>query len=176
MRGLTPVRAIRAKCIDCSGGQIREVKECKQKSCKNWPYRHGKRPKPGSEEERVLLATMRRLTPIQAIRAKCKDCCAGATKEVKLCPSNHCPHWSYRHGKRPERGSEEERVLLVLGNLTIDELADAMTTASAIEEEVTHSRTETTVDRPEIESSINGDVGPSTCHRPESVLPKARGT
>ena len=63
-----------------------------------------------------------------------------------------------------------------LGNLTIDELADAMTTASAIEEEVTHSRTETTVDRPEIESSINGDVGPSTCHRPESVLPKARGT
>ena len=56
MRGLTPVRAIRAKCIDCSGGQLKEVTECKKKSCKNWPYRHGKRPKPGSAEERVHVA------------------------------------------------------------------------------------------------------------------------
>ena len=44
MRGLTPVRAIRAKCIDCSGGQLKEVTKCKKKSCRNWPYRFGKRP------------------------------------------------------------------------------------------------------------------------------------
>ncbi len=132
MRGLTPVRAIRAKCIDCSGGQLKEVTECKKKSCKNWPYRHGKRPKPGSEEERVLLATMRRLTPIQAIRAKCKDCCASATKEVKMCPSNHCPHWSYRHGKRPKPGSAEERVHVAMGKLNVFELADVGTVLAAL--------------------------------------------
>lgn len=31
--------AIRAKCMDCSGNQRREVEGCKLKDCALWPYR-----------------------------------------------------------------------------------------------------------------------------------------
>ncbi len=45
MEILTPIKAIRAKCIDCSCGSLREVRECHMKDCTLWPYRMGKRPK-----------------------------------------------------------------------------------------------------------------------------------
>ncbi len=38
---LTPVKAIRLKCIDCSGFQEKEVKECVCKNCPLYPYRLG---------------------------------------------------------------------------------------------------------------------------------------
>ena len=41
------------------------------------------------------------MTPIKSIRAKCVDCCCGSTLEVRLCPSQSCPLWPYRMGKRP---------------------------------------------------------------------------
>ena len=43
-RILTPLKAIRANCIDCSGGQTKEVRECVIKHCPLYPYRMGKRP------------------------------------------------------------------------------------------------------------------------------------
>lgn len=42
---LTPLKAIRAKCIDCSGGVPKEVRECPIKDCPIYPYRMGRRPK-----------------------------------------------------------------------------------------------------------------------------------
>ena len=45
MKRMTPIQAIRAKCIDCSCGSLREVRECHIKECTLWPYRMGKRPK-----------------------------------------------------------------------------------------------------------------------------------
>lgn len=44
MAKLTPMRAIRKKCLDCCVGQIVEVRECKVKSCPLYAYRMGKRP------------------------------------------------------------------------------------------------------------------------------------
>ncbi len=44
MKGLTPIKAIRAKCIDCSGDQLKEVRLCPVTDCDLWPYRMGKRP------------------------------------------------------------------------------------------------------------------------------------
>ena len=41
---LTPVRAIRAECIKCMGGYLKEVRLCGSLDCRFWPYRHGKRP------------------------------------------------------------------------------------------------------------------------------------
>jgi hypothetical protein len=41
---VTPMKAIRAKCIDCAGGSEKEVRECRILSCALWPYRMGKRP------------------------------------------------------------------------------------------------------------------------------------
>lgn len=43
----TPIKAIRAKCIECSAGQIAEVRLCVVKKCPLYPYRMGHRPKDG---------------------------------------------------------------------------------------------------------------------------------
>jgi hypothetical protein len=43
MKALTPMRAIRAKCLDCSEN-AREVRECPVDRCPLYPYRFGKRP------------------------------------------------------------------------------------------------------------------------------------
>lgn len=42
---LTPIKAIRAKCIDCTNKQYLEITECPVTNCSLYPYRHGKRPK-----------------------------------------------------------------------------------------------------------------------------------
>ena len=56
---LTPLRAIRAKCIDCSTGSMKEVRECVMLDCPLYPYRLGKSPnrKPRilTDEEREAL-------------------------------------------------------------------------------------------------------------------------
>ena len=44
MEILTPIKSIRAKCIDCCNGQRYEVKLCVISGCPLYPYRLGKRP------------------------------------------------------------------------------------------------------------------------------------
>jgi hypothetical protein len=53
LRRLTPLRAVRSKCLDCSGYQPSEVELCTVNSCPLYPYRRGGRP---AEED---LATFR---------------------------------------------------------------------------------------------------------------------
>lgn len=43
-RILSPVKAIRAKCIDCSGGYRGEVANCGLTDCSLYPYRLGRNP------------------------------------------------------------------------------------------------------------------------------------
>ena len=45
MADLTPLKAIRAKCVDCSGGSRSEVRDCTIVSCPLYVYRHGTNPK-----------------------------------------------------------------------------------------------------------------------------------
>lgn len=45
MSRLTPVKAIRAKCLECSNFQQKEVRECPVKKCALYGYRMGHRPK-----------------------------------------------------------------------------------------------------------------------------------
>ena len=47
----TPLKAIRAKCLDCSNGQIVEVRECVIPDCPLYPYRMGIRPKTAEKRE-----------------------------------------------------------------------------------------------------------------------------
>lgn len=47
---LTPIKAIRAKCIDCSCSQISEIRDCQITSCSLHPYRMGKRPTKSDSE------------------------------------------------------------------------------------------------------------------------------
>lgn len=44
MKVLTPIKSIRAYCVNCSGGSTKEVKFCPIKTCELYPYRMGKRP------------------------------------------------------------------------------------------------------------------------------------
>lgn len=53
------------------------------------------------------------MTPIQAIRAKCLDCCCDQANEVKLCTAERCPLHPFRLGKnpniKPREYTEEQR-------------------------------------------------------------------
>lgn len=57
---LTAIKAIRAKCLDCSGGSREEVKQCVIPDCPLYPFRLGKNPnikrKEYTEEERKAMA------------------------------------------------------------------------------------------------------------------------
>lgn len=41
----TPMKAIRAKCLECCCGQMGEVRQCTIEDCPLWEYRNGHRPK-----------------------------------------------------------------------------------------------------------------------------------
>ena len=41
MKEITPMKAIRLKCLYCSCGQLSEVKECSIKNCALYPFRMG---------------------------------------------------------------------------------------------------------------------------------------
>lgn len=41
---MTPMKAIRAKCLDCCGGSAKEVRACTSTKCPLFPYRLGHRP------------------------------------------------------------------------------------------------------------------------------------
>lgn len=97
MKKITSLKAIRLKCLDCSAGSYKEVRECpcyedngSIQKCPLYPYRLGKRPK-----EKVNS------TPIKAIRKYCLWCCGGSRKEVRECPVFDCPLWKFRFGKNP---------------------------------------------------------------------------
>jgi hypothetical protein len=56
----TPLKAIREKCIDCSGWSLKEVSLCCMPECSLYPYRFGKSPfrkkRDLSQEEREAVA------------------------------------------------------------------------------------------------------------------------
>lgn len=56
----TPIKSIRAYCLDCSGNSSTEVRECPVVDCPLYPYRLGKSPnrkkREFSEEEKKELA------------------------------------------------------------------------------------------------------------------------
>lgn len=43
-KSITPIKAIKAKCLDCCYGQREEVKLCPAKDCPLWQFRLGKNP------------------------------------------------------------------------------------------------------------------------------------
>ncbi len=43
-KSLTPMKAIREKCMECSNWQYSEVRRCPSTDCALWVYRLGKKP------------------------------------------------------------------------------------------------------------------------------------
>lgn len=46
---LTPIKSIRAHCLDCCGGSPQEVRLCPVENCPLYPYRMGHRPQRGKD-------------------------------------------------------------------------------------------------------------------------------
>ena len=47
------------------------------------------------------------LYPLKAMRAKCLDCMAGSSNEVRNCPIEECALYPYRFGKRLDKAVYE---------------------------------------------------------------------
>lgn len=54
----TPMQAIRAKCLDCSNGQYKEVRLCTCTNCDLHPFRMGKRPETVARQEKEQEAVL----------------------------------------------------------------------------------------------------------------------
>ncbi len=71
---MSPIKAIRARCLDCCAGQIQEVRYCTARKCPSWPFRMGtdfwREKKVLTEEQRAKLkdqldaARTRRRVPV----------------------------------------------------------------------------------------------------------------
>jgi len=48
------------------------------------------------------VLAMKKMTPMRAIRARCRDCCAQQPAEVRKCLVETCALWPYRMGHRPD--------------------------------------------------------------------------
>jgi len=83
----TPLKAIRSRCIDCSGYELKEVRRCSLNDCSLYHLRMGK----GSR------------ATLKSIRAYCLWCCDNKSSEVKKCVVVSCPLWEYRVGRRPKK-------------------------------------------------------------------------
>lgn len=59
---------------------------------------------------------MATLTPMKAIRAKCKECKSNRYSEIANCENEACPLFEYRFGKKPDSQkreyTEEERAAM----------------------------------------------------------------
>jgi len=65
---MTPLKAIRAKCLDCSCDQDSEVRNCVVPKCPLFPYRMGKRPEVEGRVKRTI--SPEHLAKMQAARRK----------------------------------------------------------------------------------------------------------
>lgn len=98
-RAHNPVTSIRAKCIDCAGGELATVRACIFTDCALYPYRFGSAPYRGKPKPPNYLPVMK------AIRAECLSC-NGSAHEVRLCPATECALYPLRLGKNPFRAEK----------------------------------------------------------------------
>jgi hypothetical protein len=83
-------KAIRERCLNCSGWFFKEVSECEFSDCQLYPFRTGQgRQNPKARNK--------------AIRQYCLECMCGQRAEVAKCPSFDCPLFPYRKGNRLQK-------------------------------------------------------------------------
>lgn len=85
-------RAIKERCLNCSGFKYSEINNCDFFDCPLHAFRSGKGKQNAKDRNK-------------AIRQYCLWCCAGQSSEVSKCPALDCPLWPYRKG-RIDKSSE----------------------------------------------------------------------
>jgi hypothetical protein len=83
-------KAIRARCLDCSGWSFDEVKDCGFRDCPLYPFRSGQGRQNAKER-------------MKAIKRYCLWCMAGQKPEITKCVSVRCPLFAFRKGERLDR-------------------------------------------------------------------------
>ncbi|WP_281930905.1 hypothetical protein [Roseibium album] len=53
----------------------------------------------------------KRMSPMQAIRAKCLDCSVGQPSEVRLCEAVNCSLWPFRAGQHPYKSAKRKNTV-----------------------------------------------------------------
>ena len=120
---LTPVQAIRQKCLWCCNSSAHEVALCLAKACPSWPFRFGRKPTdeiiveqgetPLHPREKPMTAAefhAARRSALKAIKRKCLDCSGLSKSEVRNCAFKDCGLHPFRQGQNPNRAySPEER-------------------------------------------------------------------
>jgi len=87
MKRLTPIKAIRARCIFCSNNQFDEIKNCLVPECPLFPLRFGRRVKG--------------ISSLRSIRKYCYGCGEGTAFDIKNCEITDCSLYQLRFGKNP---------------------------------------------------------------------------
>jgi hypothetical protein len=98
---------------DCSPGQIAEAAAAGYEP--DGDHFIGRDPRRMSAGE-IAALSIERLSPMQTIRAKCLDCMAGSSDEVRKCVAVTCPNWLKRTGvdvqRAPRQLSDAQREAL----------------------------------------------------------------
>jgi len=89
MKRITPLKAIRLKCLDCAGTSD-EVRQCQFTDCPLYTLHFGKAVPKGTSR-------------LKAIRNKCLWCMNGTKKEVTHCTVTSCSLYLFREGRNPNR-------------------------------------------------------------------------
>ena len=76
-------KAIKLKCLDCSGGYHAEVKNCPLTDCPLYEFRTGEGKQDADKRNK-------------AIRSKCMECTCGQRNEIRECVNVWCALWPYR--------------------------------------------------------------------------------
>jgi hypothetical protein len=113
---LTPLRAIRNKCLSCCNGSTSEVALCSVTSCPFWSFRFGHKPTDeiiADQGDTLLHPLEWRMTATQfhagrhsvlmAIKRKCFDCSGASASDVRNCAFADCALHPFRQGKNPNR-------------------------------------------------------------------------
>ena len=100
--GITPLHAVRLRCLDCSGYIPSEVKNCPIKDCLLHPYR--------MRNGRIKLRT---------IRQYCLGCMGGSSVNVQGCTDKECSLFPFRFGKNPNISEETREQCRKLNNLGV---------------------------------------------------------
>lgn len=70
MKEITPMKAIRQKCLDCSCGQVSEIKECPIKKCPLYSFRMGYKLDENGNRKKSRTITQEHLEKLKAGRNK----------------------------------------------------------------------------------------------------------
>jgi hypothetical protein len=70
------------------------------------PVQVGRDPRTMTQGELQALGH-KSMSILQAVRARCLDCCSGSSAEVRRCVSVNCPSWPFRMAFNPWRERRE---------------------------------------------------------------------